>query len=283
MARFTNQAQLSYSNGVTNSNVAVGEILEVLSATKVAVDDSYMQYESITYVISLVNSGNTPLTGLTITDNLGSYEWNTATLVPLEYVKDSILYYTNGTLQLTPSVTSESPLTITGISVPANGNAQIIYQVTTNQFAPLDTDGVITNQAVISGGGITAITVTESVNADSEPLLNITKSISPVPVTENGTLTYTFLIQNTGNTAADVSDAIIVSDTFNPILRNLSVTFNGTAWTEGTQYTYNTATGLFQTAAGAITVPAATYTRDETTGAWLITPGTSTLVISGTV
>lgn len=283
MARFTNQAQLSYSNGVTNSNVAVGEILEVLSATKVAVDDSYMQYESITYVISLVNSGNTPLTGLTITDNLGSYEWNTATLVPLEYVKDSILYYTNGTLQLTPSVTSESPLTITGISVPANGNAQIIYQVTTNQFAPLDTDGVITNQAIISGGGITAITVTESVNADSEPLLNITKSISPVPVTENGTLTYTFLIQNTGNTAADVSDAIIVSDTFNPILRNLSVTFNGTAWIEGTQYTYNTATGLFQTVAGAITVPAATYTRDETTGAWLITPGTSTLVISGTV
>lgn len=283
MARFTNQAQLSYSNGVTNSNVAVGEILEVLSATKVAVDDSYMQYESITYVISLVNSGNTPLTGLTITDNLGSYEWNTATLVPLEYVKDSILYYTNGTLQLTPSVTSESPLTITGISVPANGNAQIIYQVTTNQFAPLDTDGVITNQAIISGGGITAITVTESVNADSEPLLNITKSISPVPVTENGTLTYTFLIQNTGNTAADVSDAIIVSDTFNPILRNLSVTFNGTAWTEGTQYTYNTTTGLFQTVAGAITVPAATYTRDETTGAWLITPGTSTLVISGTV
>ncbi len=283
MARFTNQAQLSYSNGVTNSNVAVGEILEVLSATKVAVDDSYMQYESITYVISLVNSGNTPLTGLTITDNLGSYEWNTATLVPLEYVKDSILYYTNGTLQLTPSVTSESPLTITGISVPANGNAQIIYQVTTNQFAPLDTDGVITNQAIISGGGITAITVTESVNADSEPLLNITKSISPVPVTENGTLTYTFLIHNTGNTAADVSDAIIVSDTFNPILRNLSVTFNGTAWTEGTQYTYNTTTGLFQTVTGAITVPAATYTRDETTGAWLITPGTSTLVISGTV
>ena len=33
MARFTNQAQLRYGNAVTNSNVAVGEILEVLSAT----------------------------------------------------------------------------------------------------------------------------------------------------------------------------------------------------------------------------------------------------------
>ena len=32
MARFTNQAQLRYGNAVTNSNIAVGEILEVLSA-----------------------------------------------------------------------------------------------------------------------------------------------------------------------------------------------------------------------------------------------------------
>lgn len=28
MARFTNQAQLRYGNAVTNSNIAVGEILE---------------------------------------------------------------------------------------------------------------------------------------------------------------------------------------------------------------------------------------------------------------
>lgn len=34
MARFTNQAQLRYGNAVANSNIAVGEILEVLSATK---------------------------------------------------------------------------------------------------------------------------------------------------------------------------------------------------------------------------------------------------------
>lgn len=34
MARFTNQTQLRYGNAVTNSNIAVGEILEVLSAKK---------------------------------------------------------------------------------------------------------------------------------------------------------------------------------------------------------------------------------------------------------
>ena len=37
MAQFTNQAQLRYGNSVTNSNIAVGEILEVLSISKTAV------------------------------------------------------------------------------------------------------------------------------------------------------------------------------------------------------------------------------------------------------
>lgn len=43
MAIFTNQAQLRYGNAVANSNVAVGEILEVLAATKTAVRKTYGQ------------------------------------------------------------------------------------------------------------------------------------------------------------------------------------------------------------------------------------------------
>ena len=54
MARFTNQAQLRYGNEITNSNIAVGEITEVLSATKTAVRDTYGQNENVTYVISIV-------------------------------------------------------------------------------------------------------------------------------------------------------------------------------------------------------------------------------------
>ena len=52
---------------------------------------------------------------------------------------------------------------------------------------------------------------------------------------------------------------------------------------EGTNYTYDTTTGLFTGTAGGITVPAATYTQDPVTGAWGINPGVSTLMISGTV
>lgn len=97
MARFTNQAQLRYGNNVANSNIAVGEILEVLSATKTAVKNTYNQNDTITYVVSIVNSGNTAINGLTLSDNLGAYTFNTNTLVPLTYVNNTAKYYTNGT------------------------------------------------------------------------------------------------------------------------------------------------------------------------------------------
>jgi len=61
------------------------------------------------------------------------------------------------------------------------------------------------------------------------------------------------------------------------------VTFDGAVWTEGVQYNYDEATGLFTTVPGQILVPAATYTQDPVTGAYSVTPGTATLVVTGTI
>lgn len=283
MARFTNQAQLRYGNAIANSNIAVGEILEVLSATKTAVRKNYGRNDTITYLVSVINAGNTAFTGLTLTDNLGAYVYNTQTLVPLRYIDGTVKYYSNGTLQAAPAVTAGPPLVISGLTVPANGSILIAYETDVNEYAPLDVEAEIVNTATIRGTGITPVTVQETVSAGSEPILTITKSISPVPVTENGTLTYTFLIQNTGNVAVEEAAASVVTDQFNPILSNLTVTFNGTAWAETTNYIYNEDTGLFSTVSGQITVPAATFAQDELTGAWNVTPGVSTLVITGTI
>lgn len=283
MARFTNQAQLRYGNTVANSNVAVGEILEVLSATKTAVRASYRQNDSITYIVSIVNSGTTAMNGLTLTDNLGAYTFGQGTLTPLTYIDGTVNYYVNGVLQATPAVTAGAPLIVSGISVPAGGNATVIYEAQTNQFAPLAAASTITNTATIAGTGITAVTVQETVAAEAAPLLTITKSVSPVPVTESGTLTYTFLIQNSGSAEADAAAAVVVMDDFDPILSNLSVTYNGTALVAGTDYTYDETTGTFATTAGRITVPAATFTQDAASGAWIVNPGVGTLIVSGTV
>ena len=57
-----NQAQLRYGNSVTNSNIAVGEILEVLSILKTAVKGTYHPGGTVTYIISIINSGNVPVT-----------------------------------------------------------------------------------------------------------------------------------------------------------------------------------------------------------------------------
>ncbi len=283
MAQFTNQAQIRYGNAVANSNIAVGEILEVLSASKTAVRSTYGQNDSVTYVVSIVNAGTVPVTGLTLSDNLGAYTFGTGSLTPLTYVEGTIKYYVNGTLQTAPAVTETPVFTITGITVPAGGNATIIYEAMVNQYAPLDAGSSITNNANISGGGITPITVDEIVRAQTAPLLTITKSISPVPVTENGTITYTFLIQNGGSADADAASGVTVSDNFDPVLTNLTATYNGTPLVAGTDYTYNETSGEFVTTAGRITVPAAAFTQDATTGIWAINPGVGTLVVTGTI
>lgn len=283
MAQFTNQAQIRYGNAVANSNIAVGEILEVLSASKTAVRSTYGQNDSVTYIVSIVNAGTVPVTGLTLSDNLGAYTFGTGSLTPLTYVEGTVKYYVNGTLQTAPAVTETPVFTITGITVPAGGNATIIYEAMVNQYAPLDAGSSITNNANISGGGITPVTVDEIVRAQTAPLLTITKSISPVPVTENGTITYTFLIQNGGSADADAASGVTVSDNFDPVLTNLTATYNGTPLVAGTDYTYNETSGEFVTTAGRITVPAAAFTQDATTGIWAINPGVGTLVVTGTI
>ena len=280
MAFFTNQAQLRYGNEVANSNITVGEIQEVLAVTKTAVKRTYRQGDTITYIISIVNSGTTEYTGLTLTDDLGRYAFGEGERTPLDYVAGTIHYYRNGVIQTAPTVEAGPPLVITGISVPAGGNATIVYETRLNAYAPLRIESEITNVVTVSGTCITGITATETISAVAEPILSITKS---VPVTECGRLTYTFVIQNTGNVPADPTTEVIVTDTFDPILRDLTVTFNGTAWTDPTNYTYDETTGAFATVLGEVTVPAATYTQDPETGEWTTSPGVSTLIVTGTI
>lgn len=284
MAQFTNQAQLSYNNAIINSNVAVGEILEVLSATKTAIMDDYTRGDDVTYVISALNSGATAVTGLTVTDNLGAYPFGAQTLYPLSYVDGSVHLYINGVLQPDPTVTAGPPLAFSGINLPANSNMILIYEAEANQFAPLGAADSIVNTATLTAANIPSpVTVSETVTPENEPDLSIIKSIEPTTVTENGTVTYRFVIQNLGNTAADASANAIVTDTFDPILSNLTVTFNGETWAEGANYTYAITDGDFATVPGQITVPAATYTQDPATGAWVITPGISVLTVTGTI
>ncbi len=284
MALFTNQATLTYNDNVINSNIVTGEIVQVLSVTKNALSDTYERDKTITYIINIVNSSDSDFTNLTVTDNLGSYTFNTASLVPLTYVDGSVRYFIKGDLQAQPTVAAVSPLTITGITVPANGNATVVYSATVNEFAPLANESQITNTVTVNGNGLSAaITAEETVSLEAGPILSITKAVCPLSVPENGTLTYTFVIRNNGFTEASATDNLVISDAFDPILNITGVSLDGASLTPTTDYTYDAATGNFASVAGVVTVPAATYVQDATTGANSVTPGATVLTVTGTI
>ena len=285
MATFYNQATLSYGQGTINSNITEAELLSGLTITKTAVSSSYGAGEGIVYVITVSNNGPTAYSALTVKDNLGVYTTTGGTSVlPLTYVTGSISYYLNGVLQPAPTVTSVGDLEISGINIPANGTATLIYEATANEFAPLAAGSAIVNTASVDGGaGVGELTDTATVPVAEAPMLTIAKAVCPAVITDNGEVTYTLIVQNLGNKPIVATDGVIIKDVFNPVLSGITVTLDGTELSEGTGYTYDAVTGDFATVDGIITVPAATYTADPSTGAISTTPGVTVLTVTGTV
>ena len=276
--QFTNRAQLSYNNTVVLSNTVTGEIADVLSVTKTVLESAYTVGGRLTYVVNLVNSDTVALTDLTLVDDLGAGEGGTPLL---NYSEGSVHYFVNGTAQPAPAATGGSALTIEGISVPAGGNAAVIYEAVVNEYASPEVGATLTNTVVVNGDCTLPVTATATVAANVGAELSICKSLSPLVVSGNDSLTYTFILRNSGNEAAGGENGPVLTDTFDPILSGIAVTLNG-APMSATGYTYDEASGLFQTTPGALTIPAATFTQNED-GTWSSTPGEATITITGTI
>ena len=284
MAIFSNQATLNFKGTSTNSNIAYGEILDILTATKLSVEGTYTPGTLVTYVVTLRNTGTSALSNLTITDDLGGYTFGGSTVYPLTYEAGSAVLLIDGAPQAAPAVNPGPPLVVSGINIPAGSDAVLVYQARANEYANPAVGGTITNTVTITGNGLNGpVTATATVTAVAEPVLTITKSITPAQVVDNDRVTYTFVIQNAGNQAVVATDDATISDVFDPILTALAVTFNGTNWTQGVNYDYSEATGEFTTLPGQLVVPAATYTQDPVTGAYTVNPGIATLVVTGTI
>lgn len=282
MAVFTNFATLSYKGGTRNSNTVTGEIMETVSVQKTAISTGYGAGDTLSYAVSLVNSGPADVSGLTVTDDLGAYELDGTMLYPLSYVDGTARLIVNGALQPAPTVTAGPPLAFTGIDIPAGGSAVLVYEADVTGYAPLAPDSEITNTVTVTGGMSVPLTASATVESLDSADLFISKALSPCVVPANGEITYSFELTNTGNTEAGAADEVVVSDDFDPILTNISVSFNGAAWTRAVQYSYDETTGAFATLPGQITVPAASYTQNAD-GTWTIEPGTATLTVSGTI
>ncbi len=284
MLIFTNQAALSYRNRVRYSNLTTGRIADALTVSKEPLTDTYGPEDDVTYVVRLANNGTAAITDLTLTDDLGGYAFGETTLYPLAYVAGSLHFFVNGAEQPVPTVTPDAPLVISGVSVPAGGNALLVYEAAVTEYASPAADGSITNTVTVSGAGLTApVTASATVFASNGPELTITKALSPETVGADRQVTYTFTIQNEGNAATAAEDDVVISDTFEPALAGIAVTLNGAPLTPDGNYTYDEDTGVFATLPGAISVLAATCTQDAATGVYTVEPGETIVAVTGTI
>ena len=223
MATFTNQATLTYNGGTVNSNIVTGELVQVLTASKTAAAESYRTGDLVTYVVQLRSTGAAALTGLTVTDTLGTTNFpatgGTVQLTPLTYQAGTLRYFMNGVLQTAPAVTVlANGIRIEGITVPAGGVITLVYTTRVNAFADPSAEGTIENTVTVTGGGLTdAVTATETLPAAAAAELRIVKALEPVRVSDSGTLTYTFTIENYGSADADAAAGVTVTDRFDPI------------------------------------------------------------------
>lgn len=285
----TNQATLQYTYGATTataaSNIATTVLQDPFSVLKSTLESAYRANGELTYLVTLTNSSATTLSDVTVTDDLGTYAVSpTLSVTPLFYTGPAQLYI-NGVFQfeLVPEPGINS-IVFTIASIPAGATAMLLYQATVSDEAPQATGASITNTVTVAASGVTgAITASHTIPAETYADVSIVKTMSPNPVSDGATLTYTFTAYNYGNTAAT---NVILSDTFSPapVLTASSVSINGVT-VSSADYTYTDGVLTLPSAGAsiALTVPAATFTQDATTGAISTSPGTTVITVTGTI
>ncbi|MBQ7376401.1 MAG: DUF11 domain-containing protein [Clostridia bacterium] len=287
MATIENFATVSYtSGGVTEtkvSNLAEIGLESAISFTKTTLGETYGEDEVVTYILSMTNTSTSAITNVSITDDLGTFVFGTLELTPLTYAPPALLLIDGQDVsaQLTVDTATAGSLVFSFPTLPAGATANIVYRAAVNEYAPLDVDAGITNTATLTSDSDCADgTASATITAVSAANVSVFKQMSPNPVICGDTVTYTIRIYNYGNIAAE---NVVLTDTFNPAPTNITVSRDGTLL-PANEYSY--VDGTLTVPAGtttAVSVPAATFVRDATTGIVTVTPGMVEYTITGTI
>lgn len=287
MATIENFATVSYTSGGISetkvSNLAEIGLESAISFTKSTLGETYGEDDVITYILSMTNTSASTITSISITDDLGTFILGTLELSPLTYTAPALLLIDGQDVsaQLTADTSTAGSLVFSFPALPAGATANIVYRAAVNEYAPLDVNASVTNTATLTSDSDCADgTATATITAVSAANVSVFKQMSPNPVICGDTVTYTIRIYNYGNIAAE---NVVLTDTFNPAPENITVSRDGVLLI-GTDYTYvNGTLTVPSTAQSPVTVPAATFVRDVTTGIVNVTPGMIEYTITGTI
>ncbi|OXM15050.1 hypothetical protein CGZ75_13285 [Paenibacillus herberti] len=198
------------SGGALSNTVSLPASSPNVSIAKSASASSAAVGDVLTYTLTLLNSGASPISGVIVSDPL-----------PPELVFQTGSVTVNGT-----SVSGANPNT--GISIgniAAGGGATIVFQAAVNA---IPASGFVQNQAkaAFTSGAFAGAAASGVVSVSVlQPVFTIVKTASSSALTVGDTFTYSLSISNSGNTAAvlTVKDVLPTGLTF---VAN-TVTING--------------------------------------------------------
>lgn len=261
-----NRASLNYTYGENTGSVKSNTTNTVLldeytiSIVKTPIVTPIEAGDDVYYILSLENTGAGALYNPKVTDDLGT---GTSETAPLGYVDGSAKFYYNGDTVSGTATLTDSKLTLSSTVILQPGEKlNIVYAASTqlNQAEDIVNTAVATaNSGTATGAEVTA-EASATISFTASANIVILKSANSESVVSGDTLTYTFTLINTGNSAAD---SVTLTDELPPefTVNSVSYTTDGVR-TEvpGSEYSITAPNTLVLPAEGStvvIGVPAA--------------------------
>lgn len=194
--------------------------------------------QTSTLTISVGNTGTTPISGLTVTDNLPA---------PLQVGGAATTTCTGGTLA---APMGGSSVSLSGSAVPGGGcsiTVPVIWPVSAASQCTTTGSGV-TNTITpgtdfsVTGAGYVKTPATATLACPAVPDLAVSVTAAPNPVTAGSTATYTITVINQGGAAADLSSLSTVLPAGATVVSTSTPCAGGFACSLGTLTTGQTVT-----------------------------------------
>lgn len=281
----TNQASISYSFNkqkiTTQSNIVSTVLNDYLEISKTCINENYRSKDIITFIINIANFKDEPLREVVINDNLGTYTFKELKLTPLSIQNTAKLFIQGVETDGLKQVINANGVSFMIPTLPANSNAQIIYDALVNETALISSESTITSEiSTVIPETKKIITDINKIVVEDFAKVEIIKTTPAPSILTDSLVTYNFILYNYGNIDAN---NIVLSDNFTPQLNDLIVEINNDVL-DSKNYTY--VKGNLTMPSGkdyVLSLPKANILQDEKTGKVTIIPSSITITVTGTI